>query len=103
MGRRDFHGFGFWRAGERSARNGEFAVGAILPSCRIIRAFRPKYICRSAPVRTGGLDVDLVRLLFCLAHNGESLGWLLRSRASGVFSPVPTLLPAMPLLFAQRS
>ena len=67
LGWRDFHRFGFRRAGERSARDGEFAVGPVLHYCRIVPRFRAKYICCAVSIRARGVDVDLTDLFYCLA------------------------------------
>ena len=66
---RDFHRFGFRRAGERSTRNGEFALGPVLRDGHIVPRFRAEYICRAVSIRASGVDVDLARLFYRLASN----------------------------------
>ena len=70
LGRRDFHGFGFRRTGERAAGDGEFAMGPVLRYCRIIPRFRAEYVCRAVSIRARGMDVDLAGIFYCLANNG---------------------------------
>ena len=103
MGRRGVPGFRPWRASQPRPRHGDASMDSILPDRGVIPRFRPKHFCRADSLRDRGLDVDLIRLPFCLAIVRKQTDCIFRSGPPRLFGSIFTLRKTMPLLRAQHA
>ena len=78
-------------------------MDAILHYGCVVPCFWSKHFRGSVAIRIGGLDVDLIRLYFRLAHQRKSIDGVLCGDLTRPFSSVPPLREAMPLLRAQHA
>ena len=103
MGRRGVPGFRPWRASQPRPRHGDASMDSILPERGVIPRFRRKHFCRADSLRDRRLDVDLIRLPFCLAIVRKQTDCIFRSGPPRLFGSIFTLRKTMPLLRAQHA
>ena len=78
-------------------------MDSILPDRGGIPRFRRKHFCRADSLRDRRLDVDLIRLPFCLAIVRKQTDCIFRSGPPRLFGSIFTLRKTMPLLLAQHA